>query len=65
MDIKVQDLSVVEFQSLISDTVRETMENIIEDIFALSSDKYLRSIKEARSNYNQGKVKNLEEIFDV
>jgi len=65
MVIKVQDLSVVEFQSLISDTVRETMENIIEDIFALSSDKYLRSIKEARSNYNQGKVKNLEEIFDV
>ncbi len=65
MDIKVQDLSVVEFQSLISDTVRETMEDIIEDIFALSSDKYLRSIKEARSDYNQGKVKNLEEIFDV
>ena len=65
MDIKVQDLSVVELQSLISDTVRETMENIIEDIFALSSDKYLRSIKEARSDYNQGKVKNLEEIFDV
>ena len=65
MGIKVQDLSVVEFQSLISDTVRETMEDIIEDIFALSSDKYLRSIKEARSDYNQGKVKNLEEIFDV
>ncbi len=65
MNIKVQDLSVVEFQSLISDTVRETMEDIIEDIFALSSDKYLRSIKEARSDYNQGKVKNLEEIFDV
>ena len=65
MDIKVQDLSVVEFQSLISDTVRETVEDIIEDIFALSSDKYLRSIKEARSNYNQGKLKNLEEIFDV
>ena len=65
MDIKVQDLSVVEFQSLISDTVRETMEDIIEDIFALSSDKYLRSIKEARSDYNQGKIKNLEEIFDV
>ena len=65
MDIKVQDLSVVEFQSLISDTVRETVEDIIEDIFALSSDKYLRSIKEARSDYNQGKIKNLEEIFDV
>ena len=65
MDIKVQDLSVVELKSLISDTVRETMEDIIEDIFALSSDKYLRSIKEARSDYNQGRVKNLEEIFDV
>lgn len=41
------------------------MEDIIEDIFALSSDKYLHSIKEARSDYNQGKVKNLEEVFDV
>jgi len=65
MDTKVQDLSIGEFQSLISDTIRETMEDIIEDMFALSSDKYLRSIKEARSDYNQGKVKNIEELLDV
>ena len=65
MDTKVQDLSIAEFQSLISNTIRETMENIIEDMFALSSDKYIRSIKEARSDYQQGRVKNLEDVFDV
>jgi len=36
-----------------------------EDILALSSDKYLRSIEEARSDYKEGKVKSLEEIFDI
>lgn len=65
MATKVRDLSVVELQSLISDTVRETMEDIIEDVLALSSDKYLQSIKEARSDYKEGKVKNLEDILDV
>jgi hypothetical protein len=65
MTIKVQDLSVSELQTLISDTVRETMQDIIEDILALSSDKYLQSIREARSDYNQGKVKDLEDILDV
>ena len=65
MDTKVQDLSIAEFQSLISNTIRETMEDVIEDMFALSSDKYIRSIKEARSDYQQGRVKNLEDVFDV
>lgn len=65
MSTKIQDLSVSEFQSLISTTVRETLEDIIEDIFALSSDEYQNSIKEARSDYSQGRVKNLEDIFDV
>ena len=38
---------------------------LIEDILALSSDEYLRSIEEARTDYKEGKVKYLEEIFDV
>jgi hypothetical protein len=44
---------------------REAMEDLIEDILSLSSDEYLRSIEEARSDYKEGKTKNLEEIFDV
>lgn len=55
----------MELHSLISDTVKGTMEDFIEDILALSSDDYLHSINEARSDYKEGRVKNFEEIFDV
>lgn len=65
MGTKVKDLTTVELQSLISNTVRITIEDYIEDILALSSDEYIDSIKEARINYKEGKVKSLEEIFDV
>lgn len=65
MDIKVRDLSIDEFQSLISNTIKETMEDIIEDLLALSSDKYINSIREARNDYKQGRVKNLEDVIDV
>ena len=65
METKVKDLTVVEFRSLMSDTVRGAMEDLIEDLLALSSDEYLRSIEEARTDYKEGKVKYLEEIFDV
>ncbi|CAD7769972.1 hypothetical protein FHEFKHOI_00722 [Candidatus Methanoperedenaceae archaeon GB50] len=65
METKVKDLTVGELQSLISDTIRGAMEDLIEDVLALSSDEYLRSIEEARSDYKEGKVKHFEEIFDV
>ena len=65
METKVKDLTVVEFRSLMSDAVRGVMEDLIEDMSALSSDEYLRSIEEARTDYKEGKVKYLEEIFDV
>jgi hypothetical protein len=59
IETKVKDLTVVELHSLISDTVKGTMEDFIEDILALSSDDYLHSINEARSDYKEGRVKNL------
>jgi len=65
METKVKDLTVGELQSLISDTVRGAMEDLIEDLSALSSDEYLRSIEEARSDYKEGKVVHLEDVFDV
>jgi len=55
----------MELHSLISDTVKETMEDLIEDMLALSSDDYLYSINEARNDYNEGRVKNFEEIFNL
>jgi len=65
METKVKDLTIGELRSLISDTVKETMEDLIEDILALSSPRYLRSIEQARNDYKEGKVKSLEELFDV
>jgi hypothetical protein len=65
METKVKDLTIGELRSLISDTVKEAMEDLIEDILALSSPRYLRSIEEARRDYKEGKVKSLEELFDV
>ena len=46
MEIKVKDLTVVEFQSLIADTMRATLKDLIEDLSALSSPEYLKSIEE-------------------
>ena len=65
METKVKDLTVVEFQSLISDTMRATLEDLVEDVSALSSPEYLESIEEARNDYRDGRVKHLEELFDV
>ena len=62
---KIIDLSVEEFQAFVSDTVNTAMQDSIEDFIALSSDNYLKSIKEAREDYKKGKVKSLEEVFNV
>ncbi len=65
MKTKVKDLTIIELQNLISDTVRASMEEVLEDMVALSSKEYLHSIKEARKDYKEGRVKELEEVFDV
>ena len=65
MKTKVKDLTVSELQTLISDTVKTAMEELIEDMLALSSEEYLDSIKEARKDYEEGRIKQFEEVFDV
>ena len=58
-------MTVGELQSINTDTIKGTLEDILEDIAALSSDEYLQSIEEARSDYKAGNVKRLEDLFDV
>lgn len=65
MEPKVKDLTVKEFRTLISETVKEIFEDIMEDFLALTSDQFIKSIEEARADYKEGKVKHLEEILDV
>ena len=65
VETKVKDLTVKELKALIAETVKESLDDLMEDILALSSENYLRSIEEARKDYKEGKVKSLEEIADV
>ena len=62
LSIKVKDLTIEEFQALISASVRGVLEELLEDIQAFSSDSYLQSIVEARQDYKEGKVKSLEDL---
>lgn len=65
MITKVKDLTVDELRSLVSDTVRGVMEDTIEDMVALTSERYLQSIEEARRDYKEARVKSFEDVFDV
>lgn len=65
MGAKIKDLSVEEFRKLLQETVESLLEEFLEDIFALTSKEYLKSIEEARKDYKEGRVKSFKEIFDV
>ncbi len=65
MTKKINELSEEEFSFLIKGIVKETMEEISEDILALTSREYIKSIEEARKDYKDGKVKEFEEVFGV
>jgi hypothetical protein len=38
-------------------------DSFLEDLLAVTSPEYLKSIKEARSDYKAGRVKNHNEVF--
>ena len=62
MTVKVKDMTVMELQKLIADTVNSVMEDLMEDILGLSSESYLKSIEEARKDYKEGKTAKLEDL---
>jgi len=63
MDTKIYDLTVVELKNLISKTVREVIEDYLEDLQALNSKDYINSVKEAREDYKSGNYKDFNEVF--
>ena len=65
MDMKVKDLTVEELKALISNIIKESLEDMVEDTLALSSKEYIDSIEEARLDYKEGRIKHLEDISDV
>ncbi len=65
MEKRISELSESELSVLIENIVKKTMEEISEDILALTSKNYIQSIEEARKNYKEGKVKEFNEVFGV
>lgn len=62
MSVKIKDLSVDELKKLISATVEESVEDIMEDILSASSRKYIESVADARNEYKTGKCKSLKSL---
>ena len=62
MTVKVKDMTAEELQKLIADTVNSLVEDLMEDILGLSSEKYLKSIEEARKEYKDGKFTKIEDL---
>ena len=56
MGKKIADLTGNEFQLLINQAVHKAFKEISEDILALSSPEYLKSIEEARQDFKEGKT---------
>ena len=59
---KINELTVKEFKELISESIREILENIIEDREASSSKNYIDSIKESREQYKAGNISSLDDV---
>ncbi len=64
MPSMVKDLSVEELRTVVRDTVEQTLDDKLEDLQALSSESYLRSIEEAREDYREGRVTPLADLLD-
>ena len=63
METKISELTIDQLKDLISNTVKETIEEYLEDFKALSSKEYINSIAEAREDYKKGKVKDYKEVL--
>ena len=62
MEKTLENMTGDELKSLIQDTVKETIEDYMEDLTALLSENYKQSVKEAREEYNSGETIPLEDI---
>lgn len=64
-DKPINQLSIGELKEIISLSVRETIEEVIENMVAASSDSYINSIREAREDYKAGRFSKLEDLLNV
>lgn len=60
-EVKKKDYLLVSKKGKITSAIVDI--DFFEDLLALSSPKYLKSIQEAREDYRAGRVKTFEEVF--
>jgi len=65
METKVNDQTVSQLKDIISEVVRERIDDVIEDLKSLVDNDYIESVKEARKEYKEGKVTNIDDIMDA
>ena len=65
MSTKLQELTVEDLKGLISKAVRETMEEVLEDLSAKGSKQFLDSVQEAREDFREGRVQDLDDLKDA
>jgi hypothetical protein len=51
---KIKDLTIEEFRSFLSNIIKEAMDDLKEDMLALTSQTYIYSIEESRKDYEEG-----------
>jgi hypothetical protein len=64
MATQVKDMSVDDLREMIQETVRQTLEDYLEDLQALASPAYLASIEEAREDRREGRAVRLKDVID-
>lgn len=62
-DKLANELTIGELKKLISEIVKETMEEVIDNLNALSSEAYINSIREAREDYKAGRYSKLDDLL--
>ena len=65
MTTPAKDLTTDELRDLIAAAVTETMQDMMEDLLAISSPRYVQSIEQSRKDYQHGNIKSLDETLDV
>jgi len=63
-DISIQ-ISPEQIINAVKNLNQAQQENLIEDLLAAISPQYLKSIQEARADYQQGKVYSHEDVFNT
>lgn len=54
LNSKISELTIEELKTLINESVKEAVEEALENIEAISSSSYLKSVKESREEYKKG-----------